>query len=141
MLKCNYAWMQPILDVKYTNSAVKFMEKYYDLKYLMEVSEGDNSFCHTMISYFVENTPAVLENLSAKIRAQDWLEVRQIAHKLKPQLIYMGISSIQDEVELIEQYSRTSTNLEQIPPMADKSIKCCLLAIGQLKEELKNFEG
>lgn len=116
------------------------MEKYFDLTSLNEISEGDKEFTFTMISYFVEHTPLALENLISRINAQDWPEVRQIAHKLKPQLIYMGIHSIQEDVELIEQYSNQKIHLDLIPAMAAKTEKHCLLAIEQLKEELKNLE-
>jgi len=116
------------------------MEKYFDLTSLNEISEGDKEFTFTMISYFVEHTPIALENLNARINAQEWPEVRLIAHKLKPQLIYMGIHSIQQDVELIEQYSNQKIHLDQIPAMAAKTEKYCLLAIEQLKEELKKLE-
>lgn len=116
------------------------MEKYFDLTSLNEISEGDKEFTSTMISYFVEHTPLALKNLNARISAQDWPEVRQIAHKLKPQLMYMGIHSIQQDVELIEQYSNQKIHIDQIPAMAAKTEKYCLLAIEQLKEELKKLE-
>lgn len=114
-------------------------EKFYDLNYLEEVSEGDKEFSATMISYFIDNTPKVLESLKEKAENKDWEEVRQIAHKLKPQLVYMGIHQIEEDVEQIEQNAHLKENLEKIPPMVAKTEKVCLLAMGQLKEELKKL--
>lgn len=132
------ARITPIDESSYNSNAE--MEKHFDLTSLNEISEGDKEFTFTMISYFVEHTPLALENLNARISAQDWPEVRLIAHKMKPQLIYMGIHSIQQDVELIEQYSNQKIHLDQIPAMAAKTEKYCLLAIEQLKEELKKLE-
>jgi len=116
------------------------MEKYFDLKYLEETSEGDKEFASTMISFFVENTPSVLENLKNRLQAEDWEAVRQIAHKLKPQVIYMGIHIIKDDVEKMEHYANLRTNLSEIPDLALKTEKYCFLAIEQLKDELKSYE-
>ncbi|HSV87930.1 MAG TPA: response regulator [Bacteroidales bacterium] len=116
------------------------MEKYFDLTYLEETSEGDKEFSSTMISFFVENTPTVLDNLKSSIQTKDWEAVRQIAHKLKPQVIYMGIHIIKDEVEKIEHLANIKTNLNEIPDLASKTEKYCFLAIEQLKEELKKYE-
>ena len=112
----------------------------FDLEYLQEISDGDKEFSATMITYFIENTPGVLENLKEKIQGKDWEEVRQIAHKLKPQIVYMGIHAIENEVELMEQNANKKQNLDQITPMFEKTEEICLKAIAQLKEELKKFE-
>jgi|GEM_PF-765093 CheY-like chemotaxis protein len=116
------------------------MENYFDLTYLEETSEGDKEFSSTMISFFVENTPAVLENLKNKVKLEDWEAVRQIAHKLKPQVIYMGIHIIKDDVEKMEDYANHKINLEKIPVLGSRVEKYCFLAIEQLKEELKKYE-
>lgn len=114
-------------------------EKLYDLSNLEEMSEGDQEFMVTMISYFVDNTPEVLENLNTKTQNQDWEAVRHIAHKLKPQLNYVGISQIEDEVEQIEQYADKKENLDKIPAMVDNTTRVCRIALEQLKEELEKL--
>jgi PAS domain S-box-containing protein len=118
------------------NNDIPENEKFYDLNYLEEISEGDKEFSATMISYFIDNTPKVIENLKEKVGNKNWEGVRQIAHKLKPQLVYMGIHIIEEDVEQIEQYAHLKENLEKIPPMVAKTEQVCLLAMGQLKEEL-----
>ena len=114
-------------------------QKYFDLTYLEEISEGDRDFSATMISYFIENTPSELKKLDKKVQEQDWNEVRQIAHKLKPQVVYMGIHEIEEDVELVEHQAQRCENLEEIPPLVEKISQTISKAIGQLEEELKNF--
>lgn len=114
-------------------------EKLYDLSNLEEMSDGDQEFMITMISYFVDNTPEVLENLNTKTQNHDWEAVRFIAHKMKPQLNYLGINQIEDEVEQIEQYADKKENLDKIPAMAENTTRVCRLALEQLREELKKL--
>lgn len=114
-------------------------EKLYDLSNLEQMSDGDKEFMVTMISYFVDNTPEVLENLYTKTKNQDWEAVKQIANKLKPQLNYVGINQIEDEVEQIEQYADKKENLDKIPAMVENSTRVCRQALEQLNEELKRL--
>lgn len=114
-------------------------EKCFDLSYLEEISEGDQEFSSTMISYFIDNTPSVMETLEKKVQEQDWEEIRQIAHKLKPQVVYMGIHQIEDDVEQIEHFAQHRESLEKIPVLVKKTATIIEQAIAQLKEELKKF--
>jgi CheY-like chemotaxis protein/HPt (histidine-containing phosphotransfer) domain-containing protein len=114
-------------------------EKYFDLSYLEEISEGDRDFSATMISYFIDNTPPVMENLEKKVQEQDWDEVRQIAHKLKPQVVYMGIHQVADDVEKVEHLAQHRENLHEIPGLVEKTAIIISKSIAQLEEELKHF--
>lgn len=118
---------------------MKDKDKYFDLSYLEEISEGDRDFSSTMISYFIDNTPSVMENLEKKVGEHDWDEVRQIAHKLKPQVVYMGIHQVEEDIEQVEHLAQHREKLEQIPALVQKTSEILNLAIEQLKEELKKF--
>lgn len=137
----NFLQMQQfssLSDCKNDNFAL--MEKLFDLTNLKEIGAGDKEFICEMISLFLQHAPMAIENLPKKVAAQDWPEVRHIAHKLKPQLIYMGVHAILDEVELIEQNANKQENLDKIPAMAELTIKHCTIVIEQLKEELKRLQ-
>ncbi len=114
-------------------------EKYFDLRYLEEISEGDKEFSATLISYFTDNTPKVLTSLKEEIQNQNWEQVRLIAHKFKPQVQYMGIHQISEVVEQVEQNAHKREQLDQIWPMMQRIDKICLVAIEQLKAELKKM--
>ncbi|MBW6496780.1 MAG: response regulator [Bacteroidales bacterium] len=114
-------------------------EKLYNLSNLEELSDGDQEFMISMISYFVDNTPEVLENLNSKTQTQDWEAVRNIAHKMKPQLNYVGINQIEEEVEQIEQNALKKENLDNIPAMVENTTRICRQAIEQLKSELEKL--
>lgn len=112
-------------------------EKYFDLKYLEEISEGDKEFSSTLISYFIDNTPKVLNSLKEETQNQNWEQVRHIAHKFKPQVQYMGIHQISEVVEQVEQNAHNRESLDQIWLQVQIIEKTCQVAIKQLTAELK----
>jgi PAS domain S-box-containing protein len=110
-----------------------------DLEYLNQLSEGDDDFSISMLSYFIDNTPTVLREMKQFYEEKDWKNLRNVAHKFKPQLTFMGIKSIFNEVETIEQNAASVVNLTDIPPLIDRCEKVCLEAMNEIKLELEKL--
>jgi HPt (histidine-containing phosphotransfer) domain-containing protein len=62
-------------------------------------------------------TPALVDRVEAGLQTQDWAEVRSAAHKMKPSIDMMGITSLYDVVRGIESNAKTETNLDKIPEL------------------------
>lgn len=77
-------------------------EKVYDLKLLDEFSDGDDSFKIEMLQYFVQNSPAVINELKEHFRQNDWEGIRLTAHKYGSELGFIGISSLKELCDRIE---------------------------------------
>jgi len=114
-------------------------ESLIDLEYLNQLSEGDDDFSISMLSYFIDNTPTVLREMKQFFDEKDWKNLRNVAHKFKPQLTFMGIKSIFNEVETIEQNAASVVSLSDIPPLIDKCEKVCLKAMNEIKIELEKL--
>ena len=74
-----------------------------DLSYLKEMAEGDEAFFNEIINHFLENGPKLLNTLRDSALAGDYEKVRFIAHKLLPQLTFVGILAAIDDVKKIEE--------------------------------------
>ncbi len=57
--------------------------KHLDLNYLKEVSNNDQLFITEMLEMFLKNTCEELTQLEAATDAQQWGEVKMLAHKIK----------------------------------------------------------
>lgn len=114
-------------------------ESLIDLEYLNQLSEGDDDFSISMLSYFIDNTPTVLREMKQFYDEKDWKNLRNVAHKFKPQLTFMGIKSIFNEVETIEQNAASVVNLTDIPPLIDKCEKVCMEAMNEIRMELEKL--
>jgi len=92
-------------------------EKLYDLEQLNAIAAGNEDFVVKMVNMFLDMTPALVDRIEAGLQTQDWPEVKAAAHKMKPSVDMMGITSLHDVVRGIEGNAKTETNLEQIPEL------------------------
>jgi PAS domain S-box-containing protein len=114
-------------------------EPLIDLDYLEQLSEGDDDFSISMLSYFLDNTPVVMQEMRDFFEAKDWKALRNVAHKFKPQLTFMGIKSVFQDVENIEQSAAKVTQTDHIPVLIDKVDSVCKKAMEELKVELEKL--
>lgn len=85
-----------------------------DLTYLREMAEGDEVFFKEMINHFLENAPKSLLLLRESASLKDYEKVRFIAHKLLPQLTFVGILSAVDDVKKIENENKLIDDLSVV---------------------------
>ncbi len=114
-------------------------ESLIDLDYLEQLSEGDDDFTISMLSYFLENTPGVLNDMKQFYKEEDWKSLRNVAHKFKPQLTFMGIKSVFNEVETIEQNAAHVNHTDEIPGLIETVEKVCIKAMEEIKAELEKI--
>ncbi len=124
------------MDTPQNNASSAHQQPLYNLEYLEQLSEGDQEFTTSMIQYFIDNAPAVLDSMKESYEQKDWVALRNVAHKFKPQLNFMGINSVLEEVESIEQDAFKQQNLERLPSLIQKTDRICREAIEQLKQKL-----
>ena len=75
------------------------------------MAEGDEEFFNEIINHFLENGPKLLNSLRESALAGDFEKVRFIAHKLLPQLTFVGILAAIDDVKKIEEYCNSMEDL------------------------------
>ena len=121
-------------DIKPQNA-----ESLIDLEYLEQLSEGDDDFTISMLSYFIDNTPGVIAEMKQYYKDKDFKALRNVAHKFKPQLTFMGIKTIFQDVENMEQYANTGTNIEAIPELIQRTEEVCMKALVEIKAELEKM--
>ncbi len=113
----------------------------YNFEYLDELSDDDIDFKINMISFFIENAPLSLEEIKLQHLNKNWKALREITHKYKPQIGFMGISSIAEDVENLEQYASKETNIDEMPGLIENIEKVSYNAIDQLKDELERLKN
>jgi len=105
-----------------------------DLSYLRKMSNNDESFVLEMVDSFVQKTPKLLEDLNKSCKEQDWKNVGSLAHKLKPNLAFMGIESLKDLVLKIETDGRNKENTKVLAKLVSELTQSVNEAIAELKE-------
>jgi signal transduction histidine kinase/CheY-like chemotaxis protein/HPt (histidine-containing phosphotransfer) domain-containing protein len=79
--------------------------KLYNLDNLHEMSRGDKNFVSNMIQLFIKNIPISIRTIESAIIKKDITTINKIAHKIKPSLLNLGISSIYEDVKTLEKYT------------------------------------
>lgn len=108
-----------------------------DLSYLRDVSGGSNEFMMEMIEIFLEQTPIYFKQLEQGLKDKNWNTVKEMAHKIKPTLAFMGVETARQDMGDIERKARNLENLEEIE--ADiKHMKAVITGMFNRLIELKN---
>ena len=123
-----------VLAKFYTNpESVAQQQKLTDLTYLRSVSDNDEQFVKEMVVSFIEKTPLLLEDLVSAANQENWAQVGALAHKLKPNLVFMGIESLKHLVLDIELSGKDQQHLDILANKVHTLNSRCLEAIAELK--------
>jgi len=102
-----------------------------DLTYLRDMAENDESFVNEIITHFLENGPESLSSMRQSALAGDNEKLRFTAHKLLPQLTFVGILAAIPLVSKIESESKNGQDLSDI---TERAIRIINYGIEDLKK-------
>jgi CheY-like chemotaxis protein/nitrogen-specific signal transduction histidine kinase/HPt (histidine-containing phosphotransfer) domain-containing protein len=114
--------------------------KHTDLTYLNGIAKGNTGFIIQMLSIFVEHTPHTIEHIEEALKNKDWKSLRLVVHKMKPSIMFTGLTEITEDVPLLEDYAAEESNLDEIPALVDKIKRVCTEAVIELKAELEKLK-
>ena len=106
----------------------------YSLDKINEMAEGDQDFINSVVSVFLEEVPEDLLALEKALAEDDYQQVYQLAHKIKPNVDLLGMEQTRAAALEMETLGKSESNMEEI-----KRIFPLLRAdIHQVVSELKN---
>ena len=107
----------------------------YSLDKINEMAEGDEDFVFSVISVFLEEVPADLEQLEQAIANKDYDNVYKLAHKIKPNVDLLGMEQTRATALEIETLGKNSANSRQIEEKFPLLKKDVLQVISELKKD------
>jgi len=110
--------------------------KLYDLNKLKELSRGDKEFIKKMISLFVEQAKVSLDEINFAYKLNDHDKIHKVAHRLKPSIDNMGISSLKKEIRELESLAKDQMNVKELSPLIEYLNTTLLKVIEALKQEI-----
>ena len=75
----------------------------HDLSYLYEISGGDEEFMADMIETFIGEAPKNIDELSSFVLQKNYTQLAKTAHRIKPNLLIMGLPSLEIFARKLEQ--------------------------------------
>ncbi len=84
-----------------------------DLSYLEMMSDGDDFMKKTMIDMLIEELPAEVTKLRKAYLAQNGEDLKQVAHKMKSTLAFIGHAEMTLANAALEDIGREGTDLQR----------------------------
>lgn len=106
----------------------------YSLDKINEMADGDEDFINSVISVFLEEVPQDLIGLQAALENEDYQQVYQLAHKIKPNVDLLGMEQTRAAALEMETLGKSEANMEAIKNIFPSLKK----DIDQVVAELRN---
>jgi HPt (histidine-containing phosphotransfer) domain-containing protein len=74
----------------------------FSVQELEKAAGNDSDFFNMMIDNFLNNAKNLLESFNTEIRAENWKEIGEKAHKTIPSFKYFGLKNLTAQLEKIE---------------------------------------
>ncbi|MDZ4847572.1 MAG: Hpt domain-containing protein [Chitinophagales bacterium] len=104
-----------------------------DFSTLKEFTGNDENLMKIHINTFIQFAPAQLQKLRQKLNEQNWIDLGNEAHKLKPKCTYMGIKEAESLFKTIELNAKEQKDLEKLPELVAIAENTINQAIAELK--------
>ncbi len=108
-------------------------ELLYDLSMLEEISQGNNAFILKLVKLFCDQSPKMVEQIKDAYQAKNYASMSSIAHKIKPSIDNLRITSLQQAIRKIEKVGLTEVGHESIDTEINLIEKGIATAIDQMK--------
>jgi len=86
----------------------------YSLDKINEMAEGDQDFINSVVSVFLEEVPEDLNALEIALEENDYQQVYQLAHKIKPNVDLLGMEQTRAAALEMETLGKNESNMEEI---------------------------
>ncbi|CCH02758.1 multi-sensor hybrid histidine kinase [Fibrella aestuarina BUZ 2] len=105
----------------------------YDLSTVMNLAKGNQAFVDRMVDLFMRYGPESVQEIRAAYAAGQFEQVRKVAHRVKPSIDNMGISSLTADIRAIEANAETWQTSPELETLIDKLDRVMNVVVEQLK--------
>lgn len=105
----------------------------FDLSQLQVIARGNPDFIEKMKSLFIEQTPLAVRDIRSAFNDMDYQKISKIAHRIKPSIDAMGITSLKADILEIEASAVDYGSSERLKELINHLDE----VIGKVTDELK----
>lgn len=109
------------------------MPPLYGIRRLEAIGQGNEAFIPKMIGMFIDQVPAILQDIQDAAAKRDFQKLREKAHILKPILHNFAIDSLYEPIRELEAIALAGTNSGRIDPL----VKSISTVVAQVVTALK----
>jgi two-component system, sensor histidine kinase len=104
-------------------------DKLFDLDGLRKLSRGNEAFVRKMINIFIKSAPESVTEMKEAVEANDIGRIKSVAHRLKPSIDSLCISSMKTRIREIESFTgdHCSNGLKDLVEETDEIISTIVI--------------
>jgi len=110
------------------------------LSYLEEIFQGDTKMISGIVETFIHHQDSMVVEMQKALQAKDYPKIASISHKIRSSLQTVGLTSLYEPLEDLENNARNLQHLDLIQEKFDDIEKTLSKAKGELIEALQNQE-
>lgn len=116
--------------------------QFIKLDYLELMADGDEDMKATMLEMLVEELPEEMEKMRQLYQNRDWNELREVSHKMKSTLGFVGNDAMTEANKEVEEIGKSggTENVEQLPELLGVLFDLYPKVLTELKTELAGIE-
>lgn len=112
-----------------------------DLSYLREVAMGDEDIVIETTQTFLENAPEALDQIQEAYSNQELQTLYKQAHKIKPNLQYMGMEQARELILEIEEQAKSENISDDLGDKVNEFISICSRGLEELSEKIRKLQA
>jgi HPt (histidine-containing phosphotransfer) domain-containing protein len=110
-----------------------------DLSYLEDITGGDKEIMVEMITLLLEETPTHLQTIASSFAHKNWQQLASASHKIKPMLLYVGLTDLSDITKELEAIGKSEEGIEKLPGLISRLQTGFKAVIGDLQEKVREL--
>ncbi|GAB5475301.1 MAG: hypothetical protein Mars2KO_34000 [Maribacter sp.] len=107
----------------------------YSLDKINEMADGDEDFINSVISVFLDEVPQDLNGLEEALASENYQQVYQLAHKIKPNVDLLGMEQTRAVALEMETLGKSEANMEEIKGIFPSLKKDIEQVVSELKKD------
>lgn len=113
-------------------------DKFIDLSYLNEISNGNKNFINELIDMFFQQIPEYQNIINDLYEKKDWYNLGRAAHKAKSAVLMMGMNDLASDLKKLEEYAKEEKNIDEYKEIIAKFVRVSNIATKELHDIKEN---
>jgi len=114
--------------------------QFINLSYLDLMSDGDEEMKATMIEMLLEEVPEEMSKMQDLYEAKDWKELREVSHKMKSTLSFIGNDAMTTANQQVEEIAKDGEGTDALPALLATLLEIYPKALEELKMEFDSHK-
>jgi len=118
---------------------MSYISKIIDLTFIENLCNGDSDRIKKYITIHLLSSSKQFNQLKVYLDEQNWENLATVAHSLKPQVEYLGISGMKENLMEIIDIARYSNDKLKLSELVERSVALNEKAIAELETIFQNL--